>query len=409
MKTFLKNSVVRILTWEAKRVLARTNPRIIAVTGTVGKTGAKDAIAAALAPFGSVRKSEKSFNSEIGVPLAILNLPNPWSNPLRWVGVLLRGFIFAFTTHYKLPTTHFLILEIGTDRPGDIRSITTWLKPEIVVVTRLSHAPVHVENFSSVGELIAEKGALVKSVRPGGILILNADDSDVLAYRALAPQGTRVISYGLSDKADVHADIYRDTLARMPFRTHQYAVLAGCAVAHALGFDTTRATKVLAHYTGAPGRLRVLAGINGSILIDDSYNSSPVAAEEALRALAEYKTGGRRIAVLGDMLELGEFSAREHTRILERALASADLVLIVGLQFTNTARSWSNGKPDKVQVYLDARAAGAALAQELRADDVALIKGSQGLRMERAVALFLRDQSRASELLVRQEKEWRKR
>ena len=109
MKTFLKSIVVGILTLEARLFLARFKPFVIAVTGTVGKTSAKDAIAAALAPFASVRKSEKSYNSEIGVPLAILGARNQWNNPLGWFFVLLRG-LFLLVTRYTLQVTHYKYL-----------------------------------------------------------------------------------------------------------------------------------------------------------------------------------------------------------------------------------------------------------------------------------------------------------
>ena len=405
MKDIFKKAAVTVLSWEARRVLARTRPTIVAVTGTVGKTGTKDAIAAALAPFGSVQKSEKSYNSDIGVPLAILGLPNPWRNPFRWALILLRGFFAANKEG------GFLVLEVGTDRPGDIRAITKWLTPDIVVVTRLSRAPVHAENFKSVGELIAEKGALVSALRKGGALILNADDADVGAYRALAPQNTRIISFGYSEGAEVRASEWGAKVAPPGAlgKPPVYAGLAALAVAGIFGFSLKRAAGALALRTLAPGRLRLLNGVRGSALIDDSYNSSPVATAEALRTLADFQTTGKKYAVLGDMLELGDASEAEHRKAVEHAMAVADLVFLVGERFNKSAQVLLNAKPPKVRVFPDARAAGEVLERELRAGDVALTKGSQGLRMERAVERALADPARATELLVRQEREWLKR
>ena len=348
MKTFLKSIVVGILTLEARLFLARFKPFVIAVTGTVGKTSAKDAIAAALAPFASVRKSEKSYNSEIGVPLAILGARNQWNNPLGWFFVLLRG-LFLLVTRYTLQVTRhprFLVVEVGTDRPGDIRAIARWLRPTMVVVTKLSRAPVHIENFSSASELVAEKGALVSALQKDGILILNGDDADVRAFRALAP-----------------------------------------------------------------GRMRMLDGVNGARIIDDTYNSSPVAVAEALTALSGLETRGRRIAVLGDMLELGILSEAEHDKMVRDAVEKADIVFLVGERAcAAVAAAFASGFPaEKIRTFADSRACGEALAQEIRAGDVALIKGSQGIRMERVVERVLAERSRASELLVRQEKEWKNR
>lgn len=402
MKSILKQIIVRILTLEARLFLARFSPTIIAVTGTVGKTSAKDAIAAALAPFTSVRKSEKSYNSDIGVPLAILGEKNQWSNVFGWCAVLVRGaFRAARGDNYPC----FLVVEVGTDRPGDIREIVRWLKPHLVVVTKLSRTPVHLENFSSVGELIAEKSALVSNLRTGGTLVVNADDTDVLAFRALAPLGTKIISFGFREGADVRADEFgslvevEGTLGTPPL----YAALAALAVAKALGFDLARAARTLSKRALAPGRMRVLEGIKNTRIIDDSYNSSPVAVAEALRAFSSARGTGRTIAVLGDMLELGEFSAAEHKKMAEEAVRIADSVWLVGENATSTGVA-----SQKIRAFSDAHTAGETLYAELRAGDIVLVKGSQGMRMERIVERVLADPLRAPELLVRQEPEWKR-
>lgn len=402
MKGFLKEIVVYFLTLEARMMLARFKPTVIAITGTVGKTSAKDAIASALEPFVSVRKSEKSYNSDIGVPLAILGEKNQWDNPFGWCAVLARS---AFRAACSGAYPRFLVVEVGTDRPGDIRAIVKWLRPHMVVVTKLSRTPVHVENFSSVGELIAEKGTLVSSVRKGGTLILNADDADVLAFRALAPQGTKIISFGFREGADVRADDFSllVTVQGTLGAPHLYAGLAALAVAKALGFDLARAGAALSKRAPAPGRMRLLDGIRGARIIDDTYNSSPVAVAEALSALSSLQTSGRKIAVLGDMLELGEFSPAEHKKMIQEAVRIADSVWLVGERATGTGVA-----SQKIRAFSDARSAGEALYAELRASDIVLIKGSQGMRMERIVERVLADPSRACELLVRQEPEWKR-
>ncbi|TSC83453.1 MAG: UDP-N-acetylmuramoyl-tripeptide--D-alanyl-D-alanine ligase, partial [Parcubacteria group bacterium Gr01-1014_17] len=165
-----------------------------------------------------------------------------------------------------------------------------------------------------------------------------------------------------------------------------------------------RAARALSKRVLAPGRMRLLYGINGARIIDDTYNSSPVAVAEALSALFNLQTTGRRIAVLGDMLELGDLSKTEHQKMVEEAVRIADAVWLVGERATGTGIA-----SQKIRAFTDSRAAGEALRAELRAGDVVLIKGSQGMRMERAVERVLAEPSRASELLVRQEKEWRNR
>src|SRR3989344_7244952 len=146
LKQYLKSLVVSLLTCEAKLVLKKYHPRIVAITGTVGKTATKDAVATALSAFFSVRKSEKSFNTEIGVPLTILGLSNPWSNPFRWLSALLKGFFLVLPTNDKRQTANYpqwLVLEVGADKSGDISSLGTWLRPDIAVITRFAEVPVH--------------------------------------------------------------------------------------------------------------------------------------------------------------------------------------------------------------------------------------------------------------------------
>jgi UDP-N-acetylmuramoyl-tripeptide--D-alanyl-D-alanine ligase len=193
MKSILKIVVVSVLTWEAKLVLKKYKPKIVAVTGSVGKTSTKDAIASVLSHFFFVRKSEKSFNSEIGVPLTVLDCPNGWSNPFAWLKNIFEGLaLIVLPNHYP----EWLVLEVGADRPRDIQNLTRWVKPDIAVITRLSKVPVHVEFFSSPAQVFEEKGRLAEALKRDGTLVLNADDEDVLAFRPLTESPS--ILYGLT-------------------------------------------------------------------------------------------------------------------------------------------------------------------------------------------------------------------
>ena len=150
MRSFFKKLVATLLRAEARLVLRKYNPKVIAVTGSVGKTSAKDAIYAVIADQFHARKSEKSFNSEIGLPLTILGIPNAWNNPFKWLQNLLDGLaLYLFRTSYP----EWLVLEVGADRPGDIKKVASWLKVDIAVITRLPEMPVHVELFSSPAEV----------------------------------------------------------------------------------------------------------------------------------------------------------------------------------------------------------------------------------------------------------------
>jgi UDP-N-acetylmuramoyl-tripeptide--D-alanyl-D-alanine ligase len=146
MKKIFKKIIIAILTAEAKMALYRWDPKIIAVTGNVGKTSTKDAIYTIFSKLSTVQKSEKSFNSDIGVPLTILGLKNAWSNPILWTINIIIGLLTAI---FKKRNEKWLILEIGADRPNDIKNITKWIKPDIAVINKIGETPVHVEYFGS--------------------------------------------------------------------------------------------------------------------------------------------------------------------------------------------------------------------------------------------------------------------
>ena len=141
MKNILKKIIIYKITTLARLVLLKYKPKIVAVTGNVGKTSTKDAIYTVLSSEFFVRKSEKSFNSDIGVPLTILGCHNGWSNPILWIKIIIRGIeLVVFKNKYP----QWLVLEVGADRPGDIKNITEWIKPDVVVVTRFGEVPCKV-------------------------------------------------------------------------------------------------------------------------------------------------------------------------------------------------------------------------------------------------------------------------
>lgn len=431
MITLFKKIVSAILIWEARAVLRRYRPKIIAITGSVGKTTTKDAIFAALSGHLHVRKSEKSFNSEIGVPLTILDLDNAWRNPVKWLWNIMRGFMLI-VRHSEYP--QWLVLEVGADRPGDIRSIAQWLRPDIAVITSIPEIPVHVEFFDSPEALLKEKQTLAEYLKPGGKLIINGDDvrmhemqtsyrgasitygfesnndysasHDEIMYEGKAPAGIRfrVNRKGNSVPVMIHGALGRPRI---------YAALAGLAVANEVGIDIVSASAGLAAWAPSPGRLRLLKGIRGSIIIDDTYNSSPAAALAALDTLKSIQNGGKKIAVMGDMLELGKYSAGAHRTVGERVAMCADFLITVGFRARAMGEAALDaGMPDaSIREYEQNESvrAGKELEPELKEGDIVLVKGSQSMRMERTVLEIMADPDRASDLLVRQDPEWQER
>ncbi len=426
MKDFIKPLIVKALIWEAKLTLARHKPFIIGVTGNLGKTGTKDAIYAVMKNHFHTRRSEKSMNSEFGVPLTILGEKSGWNNPLHWLFILVRGMFVPFQKDYP---TH-LILEIGADRPGDIKSITSFIKPDITVVTQFGEVPVHIEFFKDRDAVIEEKGYLVKALKENGLFIYNKDDHDTA--KLLEFTKVKKMSIAIHEKADVqatHVHVYGSPiegteaeiiigenshkliLPQVVGKSPVYCALPALAIAKHLNIPISDACTSLHNEPKPKGRMRILQGMNGSVIIDDSYNASPKACEHGLKTLASIDARGRKIAVLGDMLELGIHTRDEHYKIGKVAAKSAHKLFTVGIRSRVTAEGALDGgmSDDSIMQCDTAIDAGKELVSILKEGDVVYIKGSQSVRMERAIAMILSANHNPKAVLVRQEREWQNR
>ncbi|HVB19696.1 MAG TPA: UDP-N-acetylmuramoyl-tripeptide--D-alanyl-D-alanine ligase [Candidatus Paceibacterota bacterium] len=422
MKNVFKATIAFLLAFSARAVVRRYSPKIVMITGSVGKTSTKDAVATVLSTRFFIRSSEKSFNSEFGVPFTILGVENPWNNPMAWISLLKRTLALLFLpNHYP----NMLVLEVGADKPGDLMRILRIATPDAVVVTRLPEIPVHVEAYASPEAVREEEFSPAYALAPGAPLIIPLGGP--YASRMAARTAAKVLSYGSADEATVHVsalDFYEEhgTVVGMEAtvvvgneRGHLVVrgsigktqiLPAAAALATAVAFDISLpdALVALEKYEPPPGRGRLFSGKNGSVVIDDSYNASPAAVEEALRTLAAFPHAARRIAILGDMLELGRYSVAEHERLGALARDAADMVVAVGIR----ARAFVAvpGDTDSME-FGTAYAAAAALPDIVRAGDVILVKGSQSVRTERIVkALLAHPEDYAR--LVRQEKRWGK-
>lgn len=426
MKDLIKPLIITILTWQAKLVLAKKKPFIVGVTGNLGKTSTKDAIYAVMKDHFNTRRSQKSMNSEFGVPLTILGQKSGWNNPVAWLFIIIKGMLVPFEEDYP---TH-LVLEIGADRPGDIKSITSWIKPDITVVTQFGQVPVHIEFFENRDAVVREKGYLVEALKETGVFIWNADDHDALT---LLPKTTaRKVSIGINNDADVQAfnvkpygesiegtgaEIIVDKkrydlkLEGVLGKSPVYAALPAIAVANELGISLDSAITALMNAPHPAGRMRILRGMNDTTIIDDTYNASPKATEHGLKTLEALDIKGRKIAVLGDMLELGEYGRDEHYKIGMIAGKVVHKLLTVGIRSRVTAEGALDAKmKDEHILQCDTSIdAGHELVKLLKAGDVIYVKGSQGMRMERAVKMILASSHDPSTVLVRQEKHWEKR
>ncbi|RJQ30601.1 UDP-N-acetylmuramoyl-tripeptide--D-alanyl-D-alanine ligase [Candidatus Parcubacteria bacterium] len=424
MKSIIKRIILRILKLEAKLILSRFKPKIIAITGTAGKTSTKEAIALVLRENFRVRKSEKSYNSEFGVPLTIIGAKTGWDSPGRWIGIISKGLkVLLFSREYP----EILVLETGVDRPGDMGDLVSWVKADVAVATVFGSVPVHVQYFDSPGHLIKEKGKLLESLTGNGIAILNEDDKSVISFKKRLK--ARSMTFGFSDSADLSASNYKINPDGIIFkvsyggsvapvkmnlffgRQNVYVALAAIATGLSCGVNLIRSIEALAKMRPSPGRLNLIEGMNGSLVFDDTYNSSPIAAEAAIETLAEYPAK-RRIAVLGDMRELGRYSKGEHLRLGE-ILRVKDVwfLLAVGEEAKYIAEGARKSGFDEAKIFEfdSAEETGDALAQMIAEGDVILVKGSQGIRLEKLVEKIMAHPEEKEKVLARQEEEWKRR
>jgi UDP-N-acetylmuramoyl-tripeptide--D-alanyl-D-alanine ligase len=412
MKSFLKSLLIKILIIESKIILKKYKPSIITVTGSVGKTSTKDAIYTVLEKTGHIRKSDKSFNSEIGVPLTILGCPNGWDDPAIWLRNMLKGLeLIMFNSKYP----ECLVLEIGADHPGDIQKMASWLKSDIVVITKVSEVPVHVEFFKSPEEVFQEKFSLTKSLKDSGVLIISADDRKLFNESLKIKQ--KVMTFSIDNLSTVAAtEIELEPSFGMVFKIKHddkkytikiekvignqqiYPIIAAITVGLARSLTIDQMIESLKNHVPPRGRMNILSGLNGSTIIDDTYNSSPDALSEALSTLSKVNVTGRKIAVLGDMMELGKFSFDEHKKAGEKAKVSCNILITVGPRSKQMAEN---------DIHFNSSIeTGEYLKTIVQKGDIVLVKGSQFIRLERATKAILAEPDRAKDLLVRQDAEW---
>ncbi len=424
IKCIFRSIVVWLLAVFSRGIIHKYHPIIVMVTGSVGKTSTKDAVAAALSSSFFLRKSEKSYNSEFGVPLTIIGAKNPWDNPVAWLRVFQEALALLFLpSHYP----KLLVLEVGADRPGDLMHILHIATPDITVVTRLPKVPVHVEAYATPQAVRDEEFAPAYALPPSAPLIVSANDNYALTMAARLP--VRAITYGTAKDANVRLIHVRafspkkrvegmQAKVLVQGETHKLVVrgsvghqqlapaAAALAVATALDVSVADALLGLTAYNPPPGRGRVFVGKHDTVIIDDSYNASPASVEKALTILKELPAE-RRIAVLGDMLELGRYSVEEHERVGKLAAQMADIVVTVGVRSRGIAEAAREAglAEDAVIVCNSSADAISALSLILKNGDVLLVKGSQNVRTESIVEAFLDDPSDVAKL-VRQERQW---
>jgi UDP-N-acetylmuramoyl-tripeptide--D-alanyl-D-alanine ligase len=363
----------------ARAARARTSAKIIGVTGSVGKTGTKEALFAALdrsAP-GATHRSVKSYNNHTGVPLSLARMP---------------------------AESRFGIFEMGMNHAGELAHLTTLVRPHVAIVTAI--APAHTQFFRDESAIADAKGEIFAGLEPGGVAIVPFDsphrDRLIAAAR---PHAARIVTFGLEAGADVRAiEVMRQpsggtfVTARVGERELSFTIsqpglhwvsnaLAVLAAVDAVGGDLALAGLGLAELGGLAGRgARFTVPVAGgqALVIDESYNANPSSMRATLAVLAE-ETASRKLAVLGEMRELGQASPSFHAALAEPIVAAgAERVILVGEAMAPLA-SALEGVLEFVHVP-DAASALASLRATLTAGDAVLIKGSNGVGLAAVVA-----------------------
>jgi UDP-N-acetylmuramoyl-tripeptide--D-alanyl-D-alanine ligase len=363
----------------ARAARARLTGQVIAVTGSVGKTSTKEALRRVLGEQGETHASAASFNNHWGVPLSLARCP---------------------------ATVQFAIFEIGMNHPGEIVPLVKMVRPHVAIVTTVE--PVHLEFFSGIEAIADAKAEIFEGVEPGGAVVLNRDNPQFarLQQRAAKLGISRIVSFGADEKSDVRlldvaqhsacsavgANIFGHEVAYklgMPGRHMAMNSLAVLAAATLAGADLALAALSLSQIVPAAGRgaRRTLEIANGeATLIDESYNANPASMAAALNVLGQAAVGprGRRIAVLGDMLELGPTSPELHRKLNEAVKANrVDLVYCCGPLMHNLWDALSTGKRGG---YAESSAAlEAQVIAAIRVGDAIMVKGSLGSKMKTIV------------------------
>lgn len=446
----VKAALWRYLGTSAAAVIRRERPFVIAITGSVGKSTSKQAVAAVLqadVAEHAVRVPLGSFNNELGLPLTVFDVSYPRRSPLAWMSLLWRATAGRFG-FWKTGIKTF-VLEMGADKPGDIEYLTSIAPPDIAIVTAVtpedpSLAPVHLANYGSIDALAEEKAKLVKAVKSGGTVILNADDKRVFAMRHLTHE--HVVTFGETDAADVRIletqivmEDRGESNAPVGIRTvitvygHRYELFFEGVFGRPIAYATAAAVAVVAsmdieqdpvremplHFKPMAGRTRIISGIKQTTLLDDSYNSSPAALMSALRdlALMPVKAGQRKAACLGEMRELGIESENLHRMVGAFAGRShLDLLVCCGIFSSAMAEGAlaAGMTAEQIRVIEDTPEAGLFLQNWIKSGDIILAKASQGtivtkgVRMERVIKELMAEPLRAPELLVRQDEAWQR-
>lgn len=415
----IKKVANKILNFSARIAVKRNDYKIVTITGSVGKTSTKKAVSKVLSSKYKVLTSEEGYNTELGLPLILLEKKVPQSK-FGWIPLLLISPILAM----KKRDYDFCVLEMGADRPGDIDYLTNIARPDIAVVTSVFR--VHLVEFKDIKEIAKEKAKILSKLDSGGVAILNVDNE--YTGKMKPPSDTETVTFG-KKSADIQIvkqefDIKgssnyfkvqdKDIVIKSSALGEHilYVFAAAIAVGISQKIELDQIISSLESFSPAKGRLNLIEGIYQSTIIDDSYNANPASMKNALDVLENIEAK-RKIALLGSMNDLEDFKEKEHKKIGAYLTGKCDILVTVGElaeKYFVPASIQAGMMREKVFSFKDSSKAGEFLKGFIKNGDVILAKGSQNkIRIERAVKIIMAHPEDAGKLLCRQGKEWEKR
>jgi UDP-N-acetylmuramoyl-tripeptide--D-alanyl-D-alanine ligase len=415
MKNMFLKLIYLVLARYAKKVIKKHKPFVIGITGSAGKGTAKEAIYQVMYDkFGDqVRKNYGSLNAEIGIPLTILGYDSLPSKFL-WPCFLIKAYFKTLEKDYP----KYLILEMGVEHPGDINYFSEIVNPDMGVITLI--APAHLANFKNFEALKKEKLTLIDIVKPAGEIFINADSSELSALK-----GERFIRVGIQNKdvdyqaANVEVDLsgtsYRITTTGQNIAIKSkllgdqfvYSQLIAFAVGQAFGIQSLQIKKSLEKILPVNGRMHFIEGKNKVNIIDDTYNSNPEAVKAALDVLNKMKYHSRKVAIIGNMNELGDFEKEAHLSIGKYAKDRCDLAIFIGQNSKLMQKGYGDEKSSKV--FESKEDLYPCLEGIIKSEDLVLIKASQNKNyFEEITKRLMSHREDATKLLVRQSSFWLK-
>ncbi len=414
MKKLAKNLIVKILGWQVRRLSKKYKFITIGVVGSIGKTSTKFAIARVLSQAKSVRWQEGNYNDIVSVPLIFFGEQMPsLFNPLAWLKIFWRN---EKQISKKFPFDA-VVVELGTDGPGQIVEFKKYLNLDYAVITAIT--PEHMEYFADL-DAVAREELIVSTLSEQ--LLLNADLCEQKYFGDFKPAP---ITYGANNKPDylisdiqfkndsaafnINSSANRFSLsATMPAvsRAELYSATIAAIISNKLGLSPAEIKAGVSKLRPVAGRMQRLKGIKNSLIIDETYNASPAAVIAALDSLYSLNAP-QKIAILGNMNELGKISESSHREIGEYCQPSQiDLVVTIGPDANKFTAEEAKKNGCQVATFNDPYSAGEFVRNRLKNGALILAKGSQnGVFAEEAVKLLLRN-SEDEKLLVRQTTEW---